>query len=183
MSGGREHEQFHPSCAHHKVHGAPNSFRHALPYFRGCPGFAQPLCEFSHLRHRAPSLQSQSCLPVWVWACRGAGSAAVGFFFLSPPFLTARCELRVEENQPAVRVRGGAAAAADEREGGQRGSHGARYCTATDFRFPPQRRREFNHLFAQIKSVEELDVLLKVFIVWRILMCTLPLLAKNPLTI
>lgn len=59
------------------------------------------------------------------------------FFPSSPPFVTARCELRVEENQPAVRVRGGAAAAADEREGGQRGSHGARCCTAAYFRFPP----------------------------------------------
>lgn len=85
------------------------------------------------------------------------------FFFLSPPFLTARCELRVEENQPAVRVRGGAAAAADEREGGQRGSHGARYCTAANFRFPPRRRREFNHLFVQRKSAGGSTFLFNVF--------------------
>lgn len=81
-------------------------------------------------------LQSLSCLPV----CEHAAEPEVppwDFFFSSPPFVTARCELRVEENQPAVRVRGGAAAAADEREGGQRGSHGARCCTAAYFRFPP----------------------------------------------
>lgn len=51
------------SPTHHKVHGGLHSLRHALPDLRGRSGFAQPLGEFSYLRHAAALVKIHSVWP------------------------------------------------------------------------------------------------------------------------